>query len=463
MRKTFLTLLLIGLLALPASAGAATRWVVKGAGWGHGIGMSQYGADGMARSGKSYREIVGHYYTGTQIGQAQTRTIRVLLQSGRSQITFTGATAAGDTKLDPEKTYVARARVGQVELRDNRGKKVGSFGPPLSVRSAGTFRLGGTAGNGITNGSYHDNLELRPSAGGGMTAVNAVGLDKYVQGVVPGEMPASWHPEALKAQVLAARSYALVTDKGGDVFDQFPDTRSQVYRGVNGEETSTNDAVRATAGEVVTYEGKVAVTYFFSTSGGYTENIENVWGGDPVPYLKGVEDPGDAASPHHRWKLTLTSGQMNAKLRRYLKGGRLKAIKVRQRGVSPRIVAADVVGTRGTTRVTGTNLRQALSARDNWMKFQKVSTSATRKTGARGKTGLGAMVFGGGGRALVGLVQPAREGSKLIVERRDRRGKWRRAATGKIGRDGGYRVPVRQRGSYRVKAGGVTGPVVRVS
>src|SRR5688572_21551397 len=76
MRKTLFTTLLLGLLAAPASADAATRWVVKGAGWGHGIGMSQYGAHGMARDGKSYREIIGHFYTDTTIGQAQTRTIR---------------------------------------------------------------------------------------------------------------------------------------------------------------------------------------------------------------------------------------------------------------------------------------------------------------------------------------------------------------------------------------------------
>jgi stage II sporulation protein D len=457
-RKTLPPILLTAVLALPASADAATRWVVKGAGWGHGIGLSQYGAHGMAQDGKNYRQIIGHYYTGTEIGQAQTRTIRVLLQSNRREVSFTGAESAGDQALKPEKTYVARERGGGIELRDNDGDKVGTLGAPLTVRSTGAFRLGGTAMNGVSGGSYHDNLEIRPS-GGGLMAVNAIGLDKYVQGVVPGEMPSSWHLEALKAQVLAARSYALVTDKGGDAFDQFPDTRSQVYRGITGEASSTNAAVRATAGEVVTHDGKVAVTYFFSTSGGHTENIENVWGGDPVPYLKGVEDPGDKISPRHRWKFTFTSGQMNSKLRRYLKGGRLRAIKVRQRGVSPRIVSADVVGTRGSTRVTGSNLRQALGVHDNWMSFRKVSTSATRKTDVR-KAGLGGMVFGGG-RGLVGLVAPGSAGSKLTVERLTR-GKWRRAATGKLGRGGAYRIRVDRAGTYRVKAAGVTGPAVRV-
>jgi stage II sporulation protein D len=460
MRRALPTALLVALLALPASAGAATRWVVKGAGWGHGIGMSQYGAFGMAQQGKGYREILGHYYSGTEVSRAETQTIRVLLQTNRRDVAFTGATNAGDTELKPDKTYVARVKSGGVELSDNSGERVGQFAAPLVVRSD-TFRLGATSINGIKDGSYHGNLELRPSQGGGLTAVNALSLDEYVQGVVPGEMPSLWHPEALRAQAVAARSYALVTDRGGDVFDQYPDTRSQVYRGVTGEAASTNAAVQATAGEVVKYQGTVAVTYFFSTSGGQTENVENVWyGSAPVPYLRSVEDPTDTISPRHRWTFTYTRKQLESKLRSYLRGGKLKAIKVRKRGVSPRIVAADVVGTRGSTRVTGTNLRQALGVYDNWMTFRRVTTTATRATSAR-RAGLGATVFGGR-RGVVGLFDPAPQGGRLVVQRRDSRGRWRRAASATTARDGSYRVDVDRAGTYRVRAAGVTGPVVRV-
>jgi stage II sporulation protein D len=460
MRKTLLAILLTAPLALPASAGAATRWVVKGAGWGHGIGMSQYGAFGLAQQGKSYRDILGHYYTSTEVSRAETQTIRVLLQDNRREIKLIGATRAGDTTLKPETTYVARARVGEVELRDSDGKKVGSFGAPLSLE-ASSFRLGGTAINGVVDGTYHGSLEVRPSPGGGLTAVNAVSLDEYVQGVVPGEMPSLWHAEALKAQAVAARSYALATDAGGPVFDQYPDTRSQVYRGVNGETSSTNAAVAATAGDVVKYQGRVAVTYFFSTSGGQTENVENVfYGGTPKPYLKGVPDPTDAAAPRHRWTFTYTRKQIESKLRGYLGGGKLRAITIRQLGVSPRIVAADVVSTRGSAHVTGTNLRQALGVYDNWMTFKRVTTSATQNTSPR-KAGLGAMVFGGG-RGLVGLLDPAPRGGRFAVERRDSRGHWRRATAGRTGREGSYRVLVKRAGTYRVRAGGVAGPAVRV-
>ena len=460
MLRAVLTALLLALLALPATAGAATRWVVKGAGWGHGIGMSQYGAYGMARNGSNYREILGHYYAGTEVSRADTQTIRVLLQTNRPRASFIGVSRAGDETLSPKRTYQARPAGGGVELLDNKGKKVGSFGSPVAVSSSDGFRLGGTAINGVTDGTYHGSIELRPSAGGGLTVVNALSLDAYVQGVVPGEMPSLWHPEALKAQSVAARSYALTTDKGGPVFDQYPDTRSQVYRGVTSETSSTNAAVRATAGEVVKYDGKVAVTYFFSTSGGHTENVENVfYGGQPAPYLKGVPDPNDSISPKHRWTLNYTTATLSARLRPYL-NGKLRAIKVRKRGVSPRIVSADVVGSKGTRQVTGTNLRQALRANDNWMTFKRVTTNATRATSTK-KAGLAALVFGGG-RGVVGSVDPVKPGSRLIVERRDRRGKWKRADVSEVGAGGRYRVALKRAGTYRVKAGGVAGPAVRV-
>jgi hypothetical protein len=93
--------------------------VVKGGGWGHGIGMSQYGAYGMARNGATYRQILGHYYTGTEVSRADTQTIRVLLQTNRSRATFVGASRAGDTTLSPRRTYQARTSGGGIELRDN--------------------------------------------------------------------------------------------------------------------------------------------------------------------------------------------------------------------------------------------------------------------------------------------------------------------------------------------------------
>ncbi|MEA2479046.1 MAG: hypothetical protein QOJ07_968 [Thermoleophilaceae bacterium] len=462
MRRALFTALVLAVLALPASAGAATRWVVKGGGFGHGIGMSQYGAYGLAQQGVGYKDILAHYYTGIDIGRTKTQTIRVLLQANRSQVSFTGATRAGARKLKAASTYFARVKGAGIELRDRRGKSLGTYGAPVQVSAAGGLvRVGGAALNGMTDGTYRGGIELRPSQGGGTTVVNTVGLDDYVMGVVPGEMPSSWDPEALKAQAVAARSYALATDAGGAVFDQYPDTRSQMYKGVDGEVGSTNAAVRDTAREVATYNGAVATTYFFSSSGGHTENVENVfYGSNPVPYLKGVDDPTDGISPRHRWTFIYTQAELEAKLRPYLRG-KLKAVKVRKRGTSPRIVSADVVGTQGTRRVTGTNLRQALGAYDNWMTFKRVSTDATRKVDAS-KVGLAALVFGGK-RGVVGAVVPAPAGHRIVIERRDSRGRWKRVRVAHTDARGGYDVYLHATGTHRVRGGGVTGPAVRVT
>ena len=92
---------------------------------------------------------------------------------------------------------------------------------------------------------------------------------------MPVESPASWPLEALKAQAVAARTYAITSTKGGVGFEHYPDTRSQVYGGIGVEQPTTNQAVAETARQVVTYQGRPVTTYFFSTSGGRTENIEN--------------------------------------------------------------------------------------------------------------------------------------------------------------------------------------------
>ena len=128
-------------------------------------------------------------------------------------------------------------------------------------------------------------------ANGALRAVNTVGLEAYLYGVVPSEMPRDWLPEALKAQAVAARSYALAVKKSGSWFDLYPDTRSQVYLGIAHEAPSTTAAVQATAGQVVLYDGHVATTYFFSSSGGRTSAATEVWPSSPVPVSRVRQRP----------------------------------------------------------------------------------------------------------------------------------------------------------------------------
>lgn len=370
---TMIACVLLGATAGDAKAKRVT-WVLRGAGFGHGIGMSQYGAQGFALQGRNYRQILGHYYQGTSIGTAPTKTIRVILRQGVGSVRVSGATqASGGTKLEPTATYTVKRNGATIRLY--RGDElIESYSNGLLITDGSEpLKLFGTAIGGVRNGSYRGGLEFSTSALGGMNVVNLVDIDDYVQGVVPGEVPTSWHPEALKAQAVAARTYALATDAGGALFDQYPDTRSQVYRGAGAEVKSTNAAVRATAGEVVKYGGKVIPTYFFSTSGGRTENVENVfYASSPQPYLKSVEDPYDDGSPKHRWTIRYSQATMQTKLADLVKG-RLKRIKVVKRGVSPRVVKADVIGTRGSVRTNGATLRARLGLFDTWVSFKRVA------------------------------------------------------------------------------------------
>ncbi len=452
--RRILVVTALALLCVPAAASAATSWTIKGAGWGHGIGMSQYGAQGQAEVGRNYQQILEHYYSGTIVSMSRQRSIRVLLLASRSRAVFSGATRIGNRALKPNKTYIATRSASGLLVRDTHRKKVGTFTDVPTVVSSST---GFVALHGV--GTYRGTLELRQGTAGGVTAVNALSLDQYVQGVVPGEMPASWAPEALKAQAVAARTYALTTDAGGTVFDQFNDTRSQVYRGVTAETASTNAAVRATANQIVTYHGQAVVTYFFSTSGGKTEDVQNVfYGALAVPYLTSVKDPYDRIAPRHRWKFgPYSTKRVKSKLGS-LCSGNFRNVRIRQRGASPRVVRADVVCSRGTRSVSGAQIRSAAGLYDTWFTFVKVSSKAAGRPKILGKT-LGRILFP---RAMVGRVSPApKRGSKLTVQRRV--GKhWRNAARGRTGRHGTYDVRLARAGMYRVLVNGAVGAATRI-
>src|SRR4051812_36019638 len=183
---------LLVVLACAPSAHAASRLVIRGAGFGHGIGMSQYGAYGLALQGVGYQAILTRYYTGTQLAQLTSEPeVRVLLQSGHRKVLFSGAARLGTTALDPGKTYnVIRGGDGLV-IRDG-AKRLFTTAPPLRVDAAGG---GALLLNGV--GSYRGALELRP-AGSGLNVINAVGPENYVRGGVSAESPSAGAAEAPK-------------------------------------------------------------------------------------------------------------------------------------------------------------------------------------------------------------------------------------------------------------------------
>lgn len=357
---------LLGLASFVPAASASVSWVVHGRGFGHGVGMSAYGAYGYALQGKGYRFILGHYYSGTTIGTLEgTRVVRVLLDISGEDVGFSGATSACGQALDPGRSYQAHRSGNAVKLRSSAGKPLASCGRSLRAAGKGRVAIGGTW--------YRGALEAVPteSDAGALNVVNALAVDQYVKGVIPNESPPSWPAEELKAQAVASRSFALTAGVGGNGFDLYADTRSQVYEGLESEYTSSNAAADATRGEVVLYDGKVAETLFSACSGGHTESIQNVFGGPAIPYLQGVPDPFDDECPLHEWTLRFSGPEISAKLGAYLQG-KLKQVVIVKRGVSPRIVAAKLIGTGGVSTVTGEQLEVALGGYDTWMSFQKV-------------------------------------------------------------------------------------------
>src|SRR5918999_1293938 len=257
MRRTALVTVLLVLLAAPAAADGAVRHVVRGAGFGHGIGMSQYGAYGYTLKGRTSQQILSHYYKGTRLSSAPSRPVRVLLQPNDPYIRVRGATSVGGRSLNPNRIYVARESRGAILVTTSSGKRVTRVGDGAQFKGPEALRLMGPALNFISDGLYRGAIEVRME-GAGVTAINELDIDTYVRGVVAGEMPSSWPLEALKAQAVTARTYALATRKTTGLFDQYPDTRSQVYRGVAGESVRSDAAVAETAGRILTYGGEPA-------------------------------------------------------------------------------------------------------------------------------------------------------------------------------------------------------------
>jgi stage II sporulation protein D len=356
-------------LALASTANASVSWLIKGHGFGHGVGVSQYGAYGYALHGKGYRFILAHYYQGTTIGQVErTRIVRVLLEISSGDVGFSSATSACGKALDPARDYEAHRNGSRVMLRSSGGKRLADCGRKLRAAGHGRISIAGV-------GTYRGALEVVPTDSdvGSLNVVNALALEQYVKGVIPNESPPSWPQAELRAQAVESRSFALSAGVGGNGFDLYNDTRSQVYGGLTSETAATDEAASATKGQVVMYGGKIAETYFSACSGGHTESVQNVFFGPAVPYLVGVPDPYDYYCPLHDWTLRFSGPEISSRLSGYLDGA-LEKVVVTQRGVSPRIVWAKLYGTGGVTKVRGDQLEAALGTYSDWMTFVKTVT-----------------------------------------------------------------------------------------
>lgn len=379
--------------AAPAVAGQTYyvpvngMWTINGHGYGHGHGMSQYGAQGAALQGLGYAKIAKFYYPGTDWGQVKGN-VRVLISAdsspdlqvrARSGLTVRDLADGARWKL-PREREVDRWRLTPVDKgptvvqyhkadgwhrwKTPDGRR--SFKGDSEFDAKGPLTLLVPGGNGVTGQTYRGALRLvRPYPGATTRdTVNVLTMDQYVRGVVPYEMPTSWEQQALRAQSVAARTYAAwQRAQNPDRYYQICDTTAcQVYGGVAAEVESSNTAVQATAGRILNYRGNPAFTQFSSSSGGWTSD-----GGQP--YLPAQKDPYDdvPGSTVHSWTERVSAATLESS---HPEIGRLISLRVTKRdghGVwNGRVEQIVLVGAQGKAYLTGDDFRWDYGLKSSW-------------------------------------------------------------------------------------------------
>ena len=257
----------------------------------------------------SYTNIlrVGLAYSSTAVSVANLINSSGFSIGVMNDTTFTGSQSTSETTLKityANNTYLVQGLSGQTIYSVS--------GENIAVRPiSGTTTYDGY--------NYYGDFVFKAESSGKLTVINYVNIEDYVKGVLPYEMSASWPIEALKAQAVCARSFALgnLNKHKAYGFDLCNTTNCQVYHGTERADSNSNDAVDQTKGQILMADGKLATGYFFSSSGGATENNENVWGGTPISYLRGVKDIYEdaSASSYNVWSVTLTADQIASKLK----------------------------------------------------------------------------------------------------------------------------------------------------
>ncbi|MFM7086910.1 MAG: SpoIID/LytB domain-containing protein [Cyanobium sp.] len=248
---------------------------------------------------------------------------------------------------------------------------------------------------------YRGRLRIRAGEAGELQVINHLRVEHYLTSVVGSEMPSSWPQSALRAQAVAARTYALSQLRPASAFDLKATVASQVYRGVAGESPSTREAVLATRGEVLMQNGQLIQAVFHSSSGGMTEDSGQVWSRQ-LPYLVSVPD-FDQNAPVSRWQVRLEPDQLR---RLFRETDGVRRIEVLSSSGSGRIRRARVVGPAGALELSGTELRQRLGLRSTLVTFQFLPLSGAPLSRAPGSgTRWNSSASGGG--AIGQAVQAA--------------------------------------------------------
>jgi SpoIID/LytB domain protein len=382
----------------PGSTQLGTSVTFYGRGYGHGVGMSQYGARGRALGGQDATEILAHYYQGATPGTIaldtpiRVRVLKAFTATAADPLVLYGR--GGDWTIDGvDRTFPVDARVTVTPATSGGTtswavKVTSAAGTVLRSAATSSFRMRPAASATTLQvwsrpsrfDEYRGVIRVRlDTTGPTLDVINELPLETYLRGVVPAEMPSSWPAEALTAQAIAARSYAARRLRPGvSYYDVSDDTSSQVYLGREGEKATTDAIVRATAGEVLTSGSSVANTLFHSAGGGATEHNENVFVSSsgakvagPVSYLRGSSDRAgdgtafDAASPYATWQTaTYTRTQLSAWFSSDSRTdvGALTALDLRDRGVSGRLISVTLIGSAGSKKVSGDVFRAVFNA-----------------------------------------------------------------------------------------------------
>ncbi len=457
-----LTFVLLAMLLVPLSAARAETsdplaasalnparltkpiFIVQGRGWGHGIGLSQWGAQGLARAGYTFDRILAHYYRGTTLGPAPVKKVRVLVAEAQKSVVIS---STAPFSVEDGAGLPHQVAAGKYTLTTELKLRVD--GEPVARKLIGPLAFTPGAQPLALDRPYRGTIQIAVLKSR-LQAVNSVGLEQYLYGVVPGEMPHTWLPEALKAQAVAARSYALSHLRSIGAYDLYADTRSQVYRGIDEEELQTTAAINATAAQVLLYRGKVASTYFHSTSGGRTASIEDAWPGSaPVPYLVSVPDPYDSISPHHRWGPFLLKPE---KLARVLKVPGRIVDATTTITPSQRVTAVIGLGSEAAgPPVPATDVRRELELRSTWFTLSAIALERPARPIAFGTR-----------TQLRGI---ARGVGKVLLERRAPGEDWVAAGTTRAAADGSFAVRLKPKMStfYRLALEDLRSPAVRVA
>ncbi|HEU5485800.1 MAG TPA: SpoIID/LytB domain-containing protein [Microlunatus sp.] len=371
----------------PSTTPRSGSFRISGAGFGHGWGMSQYGAYGAAKRGLSWQKILAFYYPRTTRSKLpSTGTIRVWVTAD-SDGSLTFKSAPGARISDGSKSYtlptgssydywrISRSGSGYKLATKNSG---GSWKTRSTGLGTGTWRATSSSGalrlvlpSGSTRG-YRGALSLVKRGSSGRT-VNTVSVENYVRAVVPSEMPTSWHPNAVRVQAVAARTYgaflrARSSSSGYDICDT---TACQVYRGLDNETAAGNAAVSATAHVIMAYGGKPAFTQFSSSNGG------QITTGD-YSYQIAQKDPYDGLIKDQTWSKTISA----SKLGKAFGVGTAKRVQVTKRDGygkwGGRVASVKITGTKRSVTVSGGSFKGKFGMRSNY--FTVNGTSSPSKS-----------------------------------------------------------------------------------